>query len=172
MSGPLHTSGPLLSVATSHLLPVLPSADSCCVICWLRLIRLKKPSTVPLPAYPLLCLPLANARLYGNDLCFPFEDRIAQVCDSPTRLPLFSAPSFCPNTTCPSLYAPSPAIFAFNGSCVCASPIVAEVSLTASPFYVYNGRVANLFEANVAFGVGAAVDMNDSQVRTEGLCNV
>ncbi|GJP58376.1 hypothetical protein CLOP_g23600 [Closterium sp. NIES-67] len=89
-------------------------------------------------------------QLYGNDLCVPYRPEVSTACSPPRDIMQYQPPLMCDHFSCPSLYAPSPPLFALSNVCVCVSPLEVELKLTAPQYAVFNDDLAKLLVERIA----------------------
>ncbi|CAI5530641.1 unnamed protein product, partial [Closterium sp. Naga37s-1] len=89
-------------------------------------------------------------QLFNNDLCKPFNPDYTQVCSPPTPLTQYTAPAFCDGLACQSdLYSPSAPLYNESRSCVCVSPLRADLELFISDFVVYHEELVQQLEQRI-----------------------
>ncbi|CAI5465178.1 unnamed protein product, partial [Closterium sp. Yama58-4] len=89
-------------------------------------------------------------QLFNNDLCKPFNPNYMQVCSPPTPLTQYTSPAFCDGLACQSdLYTPSASLYNESLSCVCVSPLRADLELFISDFVVYHEALVQQLEQRI-----------------------
>ncbi|CAI7912890.1 unnamed protein product, partial [Closterium sp. NIES-54] len=88
--------------------------------------------------------------LFNNDLCKPFNPDYTEVCSPPTPLTQYTAPAFCDGLACQNdLYSPSAPLYNESLSCVCVSPLRADLELFISDFVVYHEELVAQLEQRI-----------------------
>ncbi|GJP72895.1 hypothetical protein CLOP_g3656 [Closterium sp. NIES-67] len=112
-------------------------------------------------------------QLYGNPLCSPYRPEKQAACSPPADLTQYTAPTFCQGFTCQGdLYSPSKPLFDLSSSCVCVSPLKADVSLYLSSYVVFNQGLVDKLEQLVfeeLIGVKFGLNITRSQVRVASI---
>ncbi|CAI5493045.1 unnamed protein product [Closterium sp. Naga37s-1] len=89
-------------------------------------------------------------QLFNNDLCKPFNPDYTEVCSPPTPLTQYTAPAFCDGLACQNdLYSPSAPLYNESLSCVCVSPLRADLELFISDFVVYHEELVAQLEQRI-----------------------
>ncbi|GJP35013.1 hypothetical protein CLOM_g19479 [Closterium sp. NIES-68] len=121
----------------------------------------------------LLLRPNVTLQLYGNDLCKPFRAEIQQQCSPPAPLTQYTAPAFCPSLACTGdLFRPSAPLFLASQSCVCVSPLRAELGLYLSDLVVFNGALVRQLEDRLfaeLSGSKASINLTRAQVQVTAI---
>ncbi|CAI5497489.1 unnamed protein product [Closterium sp. Naga37s-1] len=103
-------------------------------------------------------------QLFNNDLCKPFKPDYTQVCSPPTPLTQYTAPAFCDGLACENdLYSPSAPLYNESLSCVCVSPLRADLELFISDFVVYHEALVAQLEQRIFSELASKSQINISR---------